>query len=208
MLWLVTRRQINGAAMLEISASQKSLPTTFLTKTLMRITSLQSFMTKCGCDIFIQIREDTKKEEKNQKNQRRMEQTLPMGTIVHCTRLSGTLSQLSTYILALVLINSGYSIIHDLGRERKLFSLFYFQNARQPDLLPGRGQFAVSDSIYWKVAKTSTDKKSYWKEPKTDENVKTFRLPLPPVGKKASLVINFDSISRECIRPGKATANM
>ena len=121
-----------------------------------------------------------------EKNQRRKEQTLPMGTIVHCTRLSGTLSQLSTYILALVLINSGYSIIHDLGRERKLFSLFYFQNARQPDLLPGRGQFAVSDSIYWKVAKTSTDKKSYWKEPKTEENVKTFRLPLPPIGKKAS----------------------
>ena len=45
----------------------------------------------------------------------------------HCTLYKALWHPESTiYILAMVLINSGYSIIDDLGRERELFSLFFF----------------------------------------------------------------------------------
>ena len=99
----------------------------------MRITSLQSFMTKCSCDIFIFTHYRYVKIQKKKKRRIRegWNRLCPMGTIVHCTRLSGTLSQLSTYILALVLINSGYSIIDEksmtLVERENYFLSFIFK---------------------------------------------------------------------------------
>ena len=132
--------------MLEISASQKSLPTTFLTKTLMRITSLQSFMTKCSCNIFIFTHY---RYVKIQIRRREELEELEKDGIVsahghHCTLYKALWHPESTiYILAMVLINSGYSIIDEKSMtwvERENYFLsFSFQNARQPDLLPGRG---------------------------------------------------------------------
>ena len=129
--------------MLEISASQKSLPTTFLTKTLMRITSLQSFMTKCSCNIFIFTYYRYAKIQKRRREELEKD-GIDSAHGHHCTLYKALWHPESTiYILAMVLINSGYSIIDEKSMtwvERENYFLsFSFQNARQPDLLPGRG---------------------------------------------------------------------
>ena len=62
----------------------------------------------------------------------------------HCTLYKALWHPESTiYILAMVLINSGYSIIDEKSmtwvKRENYFLSFSFQNTRQPDLLPGRG---------------------------------------------------------------------
>ena len=69
------------------------------------------------------------KEEKNYKDRKIFNDGIDSAH--HCTLYKALWHPESTiYILAMVLINSGYFIldkkIHGLGRERELFSLFLF----------------------------------------------------------------------------------
>ena len=132
--------------MLEISASQKSLPTTFLTKTLMRITSLQSFMTKCSCNIFIFTHYRYVKIQKRRREELEKD-GIDSAHGHHCTLYKALWHPESTIYIhtspgahQLWLL---YSIIDEKSmtwvKRENYFLSFSFQNARQPDLLPGRG---------------------------------------------------------------------
>ena len=82
------------------------------------------------------------KEEKNYKDRKIFNDGIDSAH--HCTLYKALWHTESTiYILAMVLINSGYSILDKKSMtwvERENYFLSYsFQNARQPDLLPGRG---------------------------------------------------------------------